>query len=74
MSGLRDFVTGADGCTAGDGAGPSNAAQSLVDTLLGGRSKQQQQLQEVRQREADRPRLQRTPGWCPAAGNTLLCA
>jgi hypothetical protein len=47
MSGLRDLVTGADGCSAGDGAGPSNAAASLADALLGGRGKQQAQLQEA---------------------------
>lgn len=47
MSGLRDLVTGADGCTTGDGAGPSNAAASLADALLGRRAKQQAQLQEV---------------------------
>ncbi|KAL4445746.1 hypothetical protein ABPG77_008945 [Micractinium sp. CCAP 211/92] len=47
MSGLRDLVTGADGCTTGDGAGPSNAAASLADALLGRRAKQQAQLQEL---------------------------
>lgn len=47
MAGLRDLVTGADSCSTGDGAGPSNAAASLADALLGRRSKQQAQLQEV---------------------------
>ncbi|KAL4859835.1 Peroxisome biogenesis protein 5 [Chlorella vulgaris] len=47
MSGLRDLVTGADGCSPGDGAGPSNAAASLADALLGRRAKQQAQLQEL---------------------------
>ena len=46
MSNLRDFVMGSDGCSAGDGAGPSNALSSLVDDLLGS-GKAQQQLQEV---------------------------
>ena len=48
MGDLRSLVTGADGCSAGDGAGPSNAAASLADALLGRRAKQQAQLQEVR--------------------------
>lgn len=48
MSGFRELVTGADGCSAGDGAGPSNAAASLADALLGRRAKQQAQLQEVK--------------------------
>lgn len=48
MSGLRDFVTGSDACTPGDGAGPSNAASSLADALLGRRAKTQTQLGEVR--------------------------
>jgi peroxin-5 len=48
MSGLRDFVTGTDNCTASDGAGPSNAASALANALLGGRSKQKEQLYEVR--------------------------
>ena len=47
MASIRGLVTGSDVCTPSDGAGPSNAASSLVNTLLGGRSKQQQQLQEV---------------------------
>ena len=49
MGDLRSLVTGADGCSAGDGAGPSNAAASLADALLGRRAKQQAQLQEVRE-------------------------
>jgi hypothetical protein len=48
MSGLRDFVTGTDNCTASDGAGPSNAASALANALLGGRSKQKEQVYEVR--------------------------
>lgn len=47
MSGLRSFVTGTDACAPDDGAGPSNAAAAFADAFLG-RSKQQQQLQEVR--------------------------
>ncbi|KAI7842283.1 hypothetical protein COHA_003924 [Chlorella ohadii] len=47
MGDLRSLVTGADGCSAGDGAGPSNAAASLADALLGRRAKQQAQLQEL---------------------------
>lgn len=47
MSGMRELVTGADACSAGDGAGPSNAAASLADALLGRRAKQAAQLQEV---------------------------
>src|SRR5690242_9372697 len=43
---FRDFVVGSDAC-APDGAGPSNAASSLADALLGGRAKQQAQLHEV---------------------------
>ena len=44
---LRDFVTGSDACTPGDGAGPSNAAGALANTLLGRGSKQQERLREV---------------------------
>ena len=47
MATLRNLVTGSDVCTPSDGAGPSNAASSLVNAILGGRSKQQQQLHEV---------------------------
>lgn len=47
MSGLRGFVTGSDGCSTGDGAGPSNAASSLVNTLLGTREKAQEGGREV---------------------------
>ena len=45
---LREFVTGSDACTPGDGAGPSNAAGALANTLLGRGSKQQERLREVR--------------------------
>lgn len=45
---LRDIVSGSDACTAdGDGAGPSNAMGALVNNLLGGTSKQHEQLREV---------------------------
>ncbi len=46
---LRDLVAGSDMCTpsGGDGAGPSNAVGSLVNTLLGGAGKTQEQLREV---------------------------
>ncbi|GAB4823917.1 hypothetical protein N2152v2_010963 [Parachlorella kessleri] len=47
MSGFRDFVTGSDACTPSDGAGPSNAAASLADALLGRRAKTQAQLHEL---------------------------
>lgn len=48
MSGLRDFVTGSDMCTAsGDAAGPSNAVGALVNQLLGGASKTQEELRDV---------------------------
>lgn len=49
MANLRALVTGADECRPDDGAGPSNALGALSDALLG-RSKQQEQLREVRQR------------------------
>jgi hypothetical protein len=52
MSGLRDFVTGSDMCTASDGAGPSNAVSALVNQLLGGSSKTQEQLRDVSVRTA----------------------
>ena len=46
---LRDLVAGSDMCTpSGDGAGPSNAMGSLVNTLLGAAGKTQEQLREVR--------------------------
>jgi peroxin-5 len=44
---VRDFVTGSDVCAPSDGAGPSNAMGSLVNTLLGSSSKTQEQLREV---------------------------
>ncbi|GAX85689.1 hypothetical protein CEUSTIGMA_g13104.t1 [Chlamydomonas eustigma] len=47
MSLIRDIVTGSDTCTTSDGAGPSNAAGSLVNALLGGCSKTQESLREV---------------------------
>lgn len=48
---LRDLVAGSDMCTPsgdGAGAGPSNAMGTLVNTLLGGGAKTQEQLREVR--------------------------
>lgn len=45
---LRELVTGSDVCTPGDGAGPSNAAGALADTLLGRGAKNQQRLRDVR--------------------------
>ena len=48
MSGLRDFVAGSDMCSGGaDGAGPSNAVSALVNQLLGGAGKTQEQLRDV---------------------------
>ena len=45
---LRDLVTGSDMCTPSDGgAGPSNAAASLVNTLLGRSKQDQERLREV---------------------------
>ena len=41
-------MTGSDACTADDGAGPSNAVGGFVNNLLGGASKTQEQLREVR--------------------------
>lgn len=46
-SSLRDLISGSDVCTPSDGAGPSNAASSFVNVLLGGRTKQKQQLNEL---------------------------
>lgn len=45
---LRDFVTGSDMCTPDEGAGPSNAAATLANTLLGRSAKDQERLREVR--------------------------
>lgn len=47
MSSLRDLVAGSDMCTPSDSAGPSNALGGLVNTLLGGAGKTQEQLREV---------------------------
>ncbi|GLC64505.1 hypothetical protein PLESTF_000173300 [Pleodorina starrii] len=47
MSSLRDLVAGSDMCTPSDGAGPSNALGGLVNTLLGGAGKTQEQLREL---------------------------
>ena len=45
---LRTLVTGNDMCSGGtDGAGPSNAVGALVNQLLGGAGKTQQQLRDV---------------------------
>jgi peroxin-5 len=46
---LRDLVSGSDMCTASgaDGAGPSNAVGALVNQLIGGASKTQEQLRDV---------------------------
>lgn len=44
---LHELVTGSDMCSAGDGAGPSNAMASLANALLGGKGKQQEQLSEL---------------------------
>ena len=44
---LRDFVTGSDMCTPDEGAGPSNAAAALANSLLGRSAKDQERLREV---------------------------
>lgn len=44
---LRTLVTGSDMCTGSDGAGPSNAVGALVNQLLGGAGKTQEQLRDV---------------------------
>ena len=44
---LRDFVTGNDMCTPDEGAGPSNAAATLANSLLGRSAKDQERLREV---------------------------
>jgi peroxin-5 len=44
---LRTLVTGSDMCTGSDVAGPSNAVGALVNQLLGGASKTQEQLPDV---------------------------
>ena len=44
---LRDLVTGSDSCSAGDGAGPSNAFAGLANSILGTSSKDQERLREV---------------------------
>jgi hypothetical protein len=46
MSALRDLVTGSDAC-APSGAAGTNAVGALVNNLLGGASKVQEQLREV---------------------------
>ena len=45
---LRDFVTGSDMCTPDEGAGPSNAAATLANSLLGKSAKDQERLREVK--------------------------
>ena len=45
---LRDFVTGSDMCTPDEGAGPSNAAATFANSLLGRSAKEQERLREVR--------------------------
>ena len=45
---LRDFVTGSDMCTPDEGAGPSNAAATFANSLLGRSAKDQERLREVR--------------------------
>ena len=44
---LREFVTASDMCTPDGGAGPSNAAAGLANTLLGRSAKDQERLREV---------------------------
>ena len=45
---LRDLVTGSDMCTPDEGAGPSNAAATLANSLIGRSAKDQERLREVR--------------------------
>lgn len=52
---LRTLVTGNDMCTGSDGAGPSNAVGALVNQLLGGASKTQEQLRDVSPLHAYKP-------------------
>jgi hypothetical protein len=67
---LRDLVTGSDMCTASNGAGPSNAVGALVNQLLGGASKTQEQIRDVRgsqQLDFSRAASHTLPALCAAA-------
>ncbi|GBF99808.1 hypothetical protein Rsub_12561 [Raphidocelis subcapitata] len=57
---LRTLVTGSDMCSGSDGAGPSNAVGALVNQLLGGAGKTQEQLRDLPMHYAPPP-LQRVP-------------
>ena len=61
---LRDFVTGSDMCTPDEGAGPSNAAATLANSLLGRSAKDQERLREVNFSVQRSAVLQPTPA-CP---------
>ena len=54
-------MTGSDMCSTSDGAGPSNAVNTLVNQLLGGASKTQEQIRDVR-RAVVHPCLAPRPG------------
>lgn len=62
---LRDFVTGSDMCTPDEGAGPSNAAATLANSLLGRSAKDQERLREVSS--------SRTVDRCAAISQHVLC-
>lgn len=66
MSALRDLVTGSDAC-APSGAAGTNAVGALVNNLLGGASKVQEQLREVSGGQFSQPSI------APCASATLLC-
>jgi hypothetical protein len=72
---LRTLVTGSDMCSGSDGAGPSNAVGALVNQLLGGAAKTQEQLRDVRCRGAGAMRACRhsaTQGLLPGSKHTAL--
>lgn len=57
---FRTLVTGSDMCSGSDGAGPSNAVGALVNQLLGGAAKTQEQLRDLPVHHA-MPPLQQVP-------------
>lgn len=71
---LRTLVTGSDMCTASDGAGPSNAVGALVNQLLGGASKTQEQLRDVSLQHAPYLLSLRACKWHTDSVERLSCA